>query len=1050
MSKTKMKLKFKHQAFQIEAAKAVCDVFDGQPYQSLNRYLIDQGKVENKQVEADLEVSGFQNHRVLLTDEQIKKNINSLQVRNLIKPSDKLEGRDFLHIPYNLTVEMETGVGKTYTYIKTMFELNKRYGWSKFIVIVPSIAIREGVYKSFEITKEHFVEEYGKIIKVFVYNSSDLNPIEHFASDSNINVMIINSQAFNSISTTEKAMLEYEQAVKNGEKAKRVPKETRKIFMKLDDFRSRRPIDVIAKTNPILIIDEPQSVLGNATRASLKRFNPLMTIGYSATHKEKFNMIYKLDAIDAYNMKLVKKIEVKGIEEKGQTGIDGYLYLSSINLSKKDYPTATLEFNCKSTNGICQKVHTVTKNTNIYEISGGLNEYKGYIISNIDGRDGINCVEFSNGKIIKVGEVCGKTNENEIRRIQIRETIETHLERERELFYKGIKVLSLFFIDEVANYRQYDEQGNPQKGIFAQYFEEEYNNAVYKFMGQLGDDDYIKYLKGINTIDTHNGYFSVDKKGKMINSTLARGETSSNDVSAYDLIMKNKEELLNLENPVRFIFSHSALKEGWDNPNVFQICALKKSDYNNSTNRRRQEIGRGLRLAVNQNGDRMDESILSTDIHKTNILTVIASESYSDFASGLQSDIANDIDRPTCIDENFFKNKFIQDARGNNTVISQDLAKKLNFAMIKNEYVDEAGSLTDKYFEDKKNDNIKLPSEVEEYKESIIKIIDRVYDSKKDMFENARAKSIDIKLNKNNIDKKEFQELWNRINIKSFYTVEYDTNELVNKAVSALNSNLYIPEAFVEITTGEMKSIGSQEDLFSGNAMRKKTSETKRVSISALNSETTFDIIGKLVNETGLTRKTLVEILTKIQKAVFDQVRNNPEEFIVKTAKIINDELATLVIEHITYTKIEGEEGIYDQSIFTEPSLRGKYGFNIEALKNIYDHVIADSNTEVEFAKELEAAEDVVVYMKIPNGFYISTPVGKYNPDWAIAFNKGNIKHIYFIAETKGSMQTLQVTPIAQAKKHCAIEHFKAISGNNVKYDIVSNYSELMTKVMGE
>ena len=712
MSKTKMKLKFKHQAFQIEAAKAVCDVFDGQPYQSLNRYLIDQGKVENKQVEADLEVSGFQNHRVLLTDEQIKKNINSLQVRNLIKPSDKLEGRDFLHIPYNLTVEMETGVGKTYTYIKTMFELNKRYGWSKFIVIVPSIAIREGVYKSFEITKEHFVEEYGKIIKVFVYNSSDLNPIEHFASDSNINVMIINSQAFNSISTTEKAMLEYEQAVKNGEKAKRVPKETRKIFMKLDDFRSRRPIDVIAKTNPILIIDEPQSVLGNATRASLKRFNPLMTIGYSATHKEKFNMIYKLDAIDAYNMKLVKKIEVKGIEEKGQTGIDGYLYLSSINLSKKDYPTATLEFNCKSTNGICQKVHTVTKNTNIYEISGGLNEYKGYIISNIDGRDGINCVEFSNGKIIKVGEVCGKTNENEIRRIQIRETIETHLERERELFYKGIKVLSLFFIDEVANYRQYDEQGNPQKGIFAQYFEEEYNNAVYKFMGQLGDDDYIKYLKGINTIDTHNGYFSVDKKGKMINSTLARGETSSNDVSAYDLIMKNKEELLNLENPVRFIFSHSALKEGWDNPNVFQICALKKSDYNNSTNRRRQEIGRGLRLAVNQNGDRMDESILSTDIHKTNILTVIASESYSDFASGLQSDIANDIDRPTCIDENFFKNKFIQDARGNNTVISQDLAKKLNFAMIKNEYVDEAGSLTDKYFEYKKTDNIKLPSEV--------------------------------------------------------------------------------------------------------------------------------------------------------------------------------------------------------------------------------------------------------------------------------------------------------------------------------------------------
>ncbi len=1049
MSKRKMELKFKHQSFQIEAAKAVCDVFDGQPYQNLNRYLIDQGKISASQAEADLEINGFQNHRVLLTDEQIKKNINTLQVRNLIKPSEQLEGRTTLHIPYNLTVEMETGVGKTYTYIKTMFELNKRYGWSKFIVIVPSIAIREGVYKSFQVTQKHFVEEYGKIIKPFVYSSSDLTKIEHFASDSNINVMIINSQAFNAISATEKAMIEYEQAIKIGEKPKKLPKETRKIFMKLDEFRSRRPIDVIAKTNPILIIDEPQSVLGNATRAALKSFNPLMTIGYSATHREKFNMIYKLDAIDAYNMKLVKKIEVKGIEEKGQTGIDGYMYLSSINLSKKDYPTATLEFNCKSTSSICPKFHTVTKNTNIYELSGGLNEYKGYTISNIDGRDGINCVEFSNGKIIRVGEICGKTNENEIRRIQIRETIETHLERERELFNKGIKVLSLFFIDEVANYRQYDEQGNPQKGIFAQYFEEEYNNAVYNFMGQLGDDNYMKYLTNISTNDTHNGYFSIDKKGKMVNSTIARGETSSNDVSAYDLIMKNKEELLSLENPVRFIFSHSALKEGWDNPNVFQICALKRSDYNNTTNRRRQEIGRGLRLSVNQNGDRMDEALLNTDIHNINVLTVIASESYSEFASGLQSDIASDIERPSCIDENFFKNKFIQDAHGNNAVISQDLAKKLNFAMIKNGYVNDEGALTDKYFEDKKNNNVILPAEVDDYKESIIKIIDRVYNPKTDMFENARAKSIDIKLNKNNIDKKEFQELWNRINTKSFYTVEYDTNELIDKAVSALNSNLYIPEAFVEITTGEMKSIDSQEDLFSGNAMQRKTSGTKRVSISKLNSDTPFDILEKLVNETGLTRKTLVEILTKIEKAIFDQVRNNPEEFVIKTAKIINDELATLVIEHITYTKIEGEEGVYDQSIFTEPSLRGKYGFNIETIKNIYDHVIADSNTEVEFAKELEAAEDVVVYMKIPNGFYISTPVGKYNPDWAIAFNKGNIKHIYFIAETKGSMQTLQVTPLAQAKKHCAIEHFKAISGNDVKYDIVSNYSELMSKVMG-
>ena len=573
-----MKLKFKHQKFQADAAKAVVDVFNGQPYQSGMSYLIDKGYTKSRQQELDEDFIGFKNAKIVLDDNRILENIQTIQRNKLIKPSEQLEGK------YNLTVEMETGVGKTYTYIKTMFELHKAYGWSKFIVIVPSIAIREGVYKSFQITQDHFMEEYGEKIRFFIYNSAHLNQIDQFASDNKINVMIINSQAFNAKG-----------------------KDARRIDMKLDEFRSRRPIDIIAKTNPILIIDEPQSVLGPTTLAAIKKFNPLMTIGYSATHRIPFNMVYRLDAMEAYNKKLVKKIAVKGISVSGQSGTDGYMYLQNINLSKDKSPTATLEFNVKGANGIKKTTRIVNEGFNLYQQSGCLEEYKGYTVSRIDGRAASNFVELSNGIKIEVGEVLGsKTDENQIRRIQIRETIESHLERERQLFYKGIKVLSLFFIDEVAKYKDYQEAD--EKGIYAHMFEDEYKRIVDSYVGELGDNEYIKYLKSITPENTHAGYFSIDKKsGRSVNSEIKRGATSSDDIDAYDLIMKDKERLLDHKEPVRFIFSHSALKEGWDNPNVFQICTLKESS---AIVRKRQEIGRGLRLAVNQNGDRMDASLL--------------------------------------------------------------------------------------------------------------------------------------------------------------------------------------------------------------------------------------------------------------------------------------------------------------------------------------------------------------------------------------------------------------------------------------------------------
>lgn len=598
-----MKLKFKHQQFQEDAAKAVVDVFAGQPYIAINKYIKDIGSGEHEANMFDGEdasFTGWANAKIKLgLHDQILENLKKVQLQNGIKPSTSLAENGF-----NLTIEMETGTGKTYTYIKTMYELNKRYGWSKFIIVVPSIAIREGVYKTFQVTQEHFAEEYNKKIRLFIYDSKNLKQVDNFASDSNINVMIINSQAFNATG-----------------------KDARRIRMKLDEFRSRRPIDVIAKTNPILIIDEPQSVEGAKTKEGLKEFNPLMTLRYSATHQEVYDMVYRLDAMDAYNKKLVKKIVVKGIEQKGNSASAGYLYLEQINLSNSAAPTAMLEIDVKTKTGVKKKTKKVEHGDNLYDLSDYLEEYKDrYIVKEINGLH--DYVEFTNGQRIYVGDVEGNVNEDLLRRIQIKETIKSHIERERALFKKGIKVLSLFFIDEVAKYKQYDGSGNAYNGEYAEIFEEEYKDYINQLQMKFGEDEYIKYLDAIDTNKTHAGYFSIDKKGKMVNSEekAIRGSKVCNDVDAFDLIMKNKELLLNSDpkvSPVRFLFSHSALKEGWDNPNVFQICTLKQS---NSEVRKRQEVGRGLRLCVNQNGERQDMENLGVDeVQEVNRLTVIAS-----------------------------------------------------------------------------------------------------------------------------------------------------------------------------------------------------------------------------------------------------------------------------------------------------------------------------------------------------------------------------------------------------------------------------------------
>lgn len=1010
-----MKLKFKYQKFQVDAAKAVVDVFAGQPYLTAN-YLIDRGDEKMGTVIDDPYFTGWCNQPIVpqLSDNIILENLNKVQRVNLIAPSPKLEGR------YNLTIEMETGVGKTYTYIKTMYELNKHYGWSKFIVVVPSIAIREGVYKSFTVTQEHFAEEYGKKIRFFIYNSAQLTNIDQFASDSAMQVMIINSQAFNAKG-----------------------KDARRIYMKLDEFRSRKPIDIIAKTNPILIIDEPQSVEGKQTKERLKEFNPLITLRYSATHKADsiYNMVYRLDAMEAYNKRLVKKIAVKGVSQSDTTATEGFVYLESINLSDKN-PTATISFDYKGKT-IRQVTRKVSEGFNLYDNSNSMEEYKDrYTITSIDGRD--NSVQFANSIKIYAGEVVGSVNENQMRRIQIRETILSHIERERKLFYKGIKVLSLFFIDEVAHYRKYDESGNAEKGGFAKIFEEEYNDIINHFQPEFGEEEYLKYLEAIKAEDTHAGYFSIDKKGKMIDSKVRRGKETSDDVDAYDLIMKNKELLLDRNpqrSPVRFIFSHSALREGWDNPNVFQICTLKQSA---SEVRKRQEVGRGLRLCVNQDGERMDAGVLGADVHNVNVLTVIASESYESFAKGLQTELAEAVaDRPVKVTAALFEGKVIKDLQGNEQVIDNELASAIIFDLVKQDYVDKKYALTDKFYEDRKNGTVKVAEEVRDCKDDIINILDSVYNSKAMLPENARSNNVELHIDRNKLAMPEFKALWQKINAKSVYVVDFNTDELIKNAVNVLNAKLRINKIYFKVETGVMEQIESKEALEKGNAFIKEQNATyesnKKI---AVNSSVKYDLIGKLVEATGLTRKDIVKILTGIEKPVFDQFKDNPEEFIIKAAGLINDEKATAVIQHITYDMLDEK---YDTDIFTEPTMKGKLGTNaVKTKKHLYDHVLYDSANEKNFAQELDTNKDVAVYVKLPNGFYISTPVGKYNPDWAIAFYEGSVKHIYFVAETKGSLSSLQLRDIEKAKIHCAKEHFKAISNGSVVYDVVDGYDELM------
>jgi len=897
-----------------------------------------------------------------------------------------------------------------------MFELNKKYGWSKFIIIVPSIAIREGVNKSLSLTEDHFKIEYKKKLRYFIYdtkNSSNLTNIANFSSSSEIEVIIMNYQAFATSS-----------------------KESRKIYEKQDSLQSRRPIDLIKATRPILIIDEPQR-LGKTAEAKLKEFDPLFTLRYSATHKENFHKLYRLDAIDAYNEKLVKRISVKAIDMKGDSATGGYVFLDHIKLSKAN-PTALLEIDMKLSSSVQKKSVRVHEGDNLYDLSNKLSEYEdGFTVVSIDGYE--NSIRFLNGRKVMAGEVTGSVQEKHLRRIQIRETIRSHIAKEKELYGKGIKVLSLFFIDEVKKYRDYEAEA--LKGVYAQMFEEEYERIVRDELG-LFDAEYRTYIEGLNTDDIHKGYFSVDKKGKAIDPKADKSG-NSNDVSAYDLIMKDKERLLSFDEPTRFVFSHSALKEGWDNPNVFQICTLKQSS---STDSKRQEIGRGLRICVDKHGIRQDQELLGAAFFDTNALTVVASDSYDDFASSLQKEILDSLSRETKITLKVLSQITLKNDDDMEVKIGEKLASKIIKDWKEKGYLGEDGFVTDKAIKDIKSKTFEVIPQLEAWKKEVEQLIVQANSTAvlSSMIGNGKNEEIGELRPNENFDKKEFQALWAKINAKATYRINVDSQILQEASVEAINQFLEIAKVTVKITKATQKDLFELDDLNAGSNMMGDSKNSYERMNHELGS-TKYDLLGEIERSTALTRKTIVSILGKISEQKFKLFVVNPEEFIIKISNIINQQKAKLLVSGIEYFKTDE---VYESEIFTIPNF--KYNLSKDTIsveKHIYDYLKYDSEVEKTFANELEKGQ-ITVYAKLPNDFKIPTPMGNYNPDWAVVFNGADKKNIYFVAETKGNCDPLQLKGSEEAKIAYARKYFECLNDDEIAYDCVANYGELIDKVL--
>lgn len=1025
-----MKLQFKHQQYQTDAVDAVVDCFAGQPRSDGISYRLDPGVRRQQRTGDD---SGFRNAEIALSDRELLGNIQAVQLdpRRNLPQSNKLEHSAAAPSAPNLDIEMETGTGKTYVYIKTIMELHRRYGWSKYIVVVPSVAIREGVMKTFQITGDHFQQEYGTKPRAFVYDSSRLHELEAYSSDAGVQVMIINIQAFNATG-----------------------KDNRRIYDVLDDFQSRRPIDVISANRPIVIIDEPQRLEGTGKKVSksleaLARFNALFVLRYSATHKVKRTLVHRLDAVDAYNQKLVKRIAVRGITVKGLAGTDAYLYLDSIQVAAGKNPRARLELEVQSKSGaITRKVRLLDYGSNLHDVSGGLEAYRGLFIRSIDAVH--DTVELSNGDVLEAGQLSDRdSNEEAKRRIQIREVIAAHLAKERMLHPQGIKVLSLFFIDEVAKYRDYSREDT--LGEYARVFEEEYAAAVSELREQLALDnseaEYLSFLDRDEAGDVHAGYFSVDKRTSRLTDpkVAGRGEDKglATDSDAYDLILRDKERLLSQTEPVRFLFSHSALREGWDNPNVFTMGMLKKSD---NTVSRRQEIGRGLRLAVDQTGERIDHPSI---VHDVNELTVVSDESYTDFVNGLQKEISESLTaRPRKATAAYFAGKALLHSKTNEEkVLTEQDANLIHRWLIRHDFIDDSDHLTESWHtRDELDPMPSLPEGLDEYHYQIADLIDALHRDVP-VAENSR-RTKPIPLNESLFRGEQFQGLWQRIRRRAAYQVDFDSGALIDSSVTALNSSLHVTRMSYTVNTGAQKEQLEVEDVDSGRSFTAGRHHTL-LETATVASQVQYDVIGEIAERTKLTRRTVGSILSRIEAPIFAKLRQNPEQFLSEAARLINERKAELILQNLTYTLLADEFG---DEIFTADTTKHDFSKATPLTRHVYEYAVTDSQVERDFFTQLEQSDEVAVYAKLPHGFLIPTPMGDYNPDWAIVFQDGTVKHVYFVAETKSTHAGDQRRVLENSKITAARKFFRtlnAVSGSEVTYDVVTDYDDLIARAVG-
>lgn len=1004
-----MKLRFKEQKYQTDATSAVVNVFEGQQKIDVKNIVFYESET---QLEGTWDIVVVPNPSIKQLDKSdLSRNISMVQRDNYIPSSDFT---DLL----NFSIEMETGTGKTYTYINTMYELYEKYGFSKYIIVVPSIAIREGVYQSLETTSDHFQEKYGHRVNYSIYNSKKHNNILDFAGGSGINCIVMNYQSFRTKG-----------------------KNANLIFQERDEYGTNRPSDLIKATKPIIIIDEPQKITSETEKIINDEFNPSFILRYSATHKKdkEYNKLYSLNAVDAYNQKLVKKIEVIGLEIVNDKSEGSYIYVSEISADKKG-PYAKIEFETSINGNIKKITKNVTLGYDLYVNSNEMQAYKGFKITEIDARPNQMWIEFTNGVRLHLNEMIGEEDTHHMFRAQIKETIQRHLEKEKMLFEKGIKVLSLFFIDKVSNYRDYESEDN--KGELARIFEEVYKELISQY---TINDKYNEYLSKYSADEVHNGYFSIDKKGKVIDSKEKKNEGGSDDVDAYDLILKNKERLLSFDEPTRFIFSHSALREGWDNPNIFQICTLKEAKSEIS---KRQEIGRGLRICVNQHGDRMDYDTLENEFHLYNTLTVVASESYDSFCKGLQEEVSKDLSaRRIIFKKDLLFNRQLFNDSGSVCTITYDIIDEIVSTFETNGYLDYGTNEVTKAFKDDiiKNDII-IPERLEPFKNSLIELLNLEVFSNQYKVENASTRNIkpeQFQLN-NNFYKEEFQKLWNKINKKSTYRIEFDSDILVQRAIPKLN-NITVPKMHLKKTVGSQKESFTEKELRIGESLddgRVFREEIDTFSFSTIK----YDLVGEVKKHTKLMRKTIISALCGMEKYAFNEYKKNPERFIKEVSDILNDEKAKCIIEEIKYFKTDQT---YDTEIFIDNKLSGQLDVDVfEAKNHIYDYVKVDSKIEELFMKDLERENNVKVYAKLPSGFKIKTPVGNYNPDWALVIDKDSVRNVYFVAETKGSTDVAMLRETEKSKIECAREHFKTISDNEIQYDVVDTYDKLLTLVL--